>query len=125
MSDHPGLDDNSAFAAEQTAAAERGTASPERRLAVPRATPLSRRQTGILRRAQDVADEAPAAALIADAPKQDFELVIVAAHTCCPPSGSERLVPERGLKTLIFRLAKSQAISMAWLSSGGASFILP
>jgi hypothetical protein len=39
--------------------------------------------------------------VIADAPKQDLELVIVDA---CPPWGSDRLVPERRLKKLIFRL---------------------
>jgi hypothetical protein len=92
MPDHPGLDDDATIGGEQTAAAECGAASPERRAAAPRTTPLSGRRTWFDTRlplgAQNLADEALAAVSIADAPHQDLEFVVVAAHGYTPVAGA-------------------------------------
>jgi hypothetical protein len=87
MADQPGLDDDAAFAAEQTATAERGTTSPEGRVAVPRAPfPPQRRpfDASLPHGAQHLVDDALVAASIADAPHHDLELIIVATHARHP-----------------------------------------
>jgi hypothetical protein len=101
MADDASLDDDAAFGGEQTAAAKRGTAAPERRVAVRSAPSPSGRRTGFPHGTQHLAGEALAATLIADASQQDFELVVVAAHTCSPRY-FEPLVPKRGLNKRAF-----------------------
>jgi hypothetical protein len=59
--------------------------------------------TGFPHGAQHLADEALAAASIADASQQDLELVIVAVHGR-PPGRFEWPVPKKGLKNRAFCL---------------------
>ena len=83
--------------ARRTAAAECGAASPERQAAAPRTTPPSGPRTWfdarLSRGAQNLVDEALAATSIADAPHQDLEFVVVAAHgglRCFCMAGAEK-----------------------------------
>ena len=95
---HAGLHDGTAMAGKEPAAAECGAASAERRVAIPRGPPAARRiravMTGFPGRTQHLVDEAPAAAMVADASQPNIEFVIAAVHEYGPPGVSERPVPE-------------------------------